>query len=146
MCKQKGQDVNHARGSFVIISIAMLGDNAPYLIHASMCHTRKYNNSKQRTMISSILLILEASCEVYLFIYYFFFWVSLMYCWNYIAMDEKLDEKVAHWRLLMEYVVLGILISFNAELVGSVVLKKPSHQSYCEWGTWFELRIWAIIC
>jgi hypothetical protein len=29
----------------------------------------------------------------------------------------------------MEYVVLGILISFDAELVGSVVLKKPSHRS-----------------
>jgi len=99
LCKQKGQDVNHARGSFVIISIAMLGDNAPYLIHAGMCHTWKYNNSKQRTMISSILLIFEASCEVFLFIYLFiliFFWVSLMYCWNYITMDEKVDEKIAH--------------------------------------------------
>jgi hypothetical protein len=99
LCKQKGQDVNHARGSFVIISIAMLGDNVPYLIHAGMCHTRKYNNNKQRTMISSILLIFEASCEVFLFIYlfiYYYYWVSLMYCWNYMAMDEKVDEKIAH--------------------------------------------------
>jgi hypothetical protein len=51
----------------------MLGDNAPYLIHAGMCHTWKYNNSKQRTMISSILLIFEASCEVFLFIYLFIY-------------------------------------------------------------------------
>jgi hypothetical protein len=51
-------------------------------------------------MISSILLIFEAAHEVFLLFIYLFiynlFWVSLMYCWNNNAMDEKLDEKIAH--------------------------------------------------
>jgi hypothetical protein len=41
-------------------------------------------------------------------------------------MDEKVNEKVCTMTSFMEYVVLGILISFNVEPIGSVVLKKPS--------------------
>jgi hypothetical protein len=44
-------------------------------------------------MISSILL--HDLPHVFLFIYLFGS-PSLMYCWNYIAMDEKMDEKFAH--------------------------------------------------
>jgi len=47
-------------------------------------------------MISSILLIFEAAHEVFIIFYFIFFGVYLMYCWNYIAMDEK----IAPWRLL----------------------------------------------
>ncbi len=72
----------------------------------------------------------------YLFIYLFIliFFLGL----PHVLLELHYNGWKSGWKnctltSFMEYVVLGILISFNVEPVGSVVLKKPSH-----WSLWMR--------
>jgi ABC-type enterochelin transport system permease subunit len=99
-------------------------------------------------MISSILLIFEAAHEVFLFIIYYLIFLGSPSCivgTKLHCNGWKIGWKNCTLTSFMEYVVLGILISFNAEPVGSVVVKKPSHRSLI-WTPYmgYNLLTWLI--